>query len=144
METLTTHQQVLNVQSNFSIRPAVGVSAITFMIKPFCHGDDWFGALLVHDQDTNELMGNVSKFTRHNLILEHPKSCRPGNHFRFRLKLPSHVLGHTQVLFEAICCDSQKHSEETYLNTFSSPVADPGSIDVLEMLIMKFAIRSLN
>lgn len=114
------------------------------MIKPFLHGDEWFGALLVHDLSIDGLMGTVAKITHQELVLKHSKACQPGNQYQFRLALPSDVLGHTQILFEAIGTDSHRQTAGSYLNNFSSLVADPGNMDVIEMLIMIFAIRSLN
>ena len=144
METLATHREGHAVRSKFSISATTGANTVTFMIKPFLHGDEWFRALLVHDLSSDGLMGTVAKITHREFVLKHSKECQPGNKYQFRLALPSDVLGHTQILFEAICTDSHKQTAGSYFNNFSSLVADPGNMDVIEMLIMIFAIKSLN
>ena len=144
MEILTTEQQGRNFQSLSSYRPMTGKDDIASMVQAFRHGEKWFDSLFVHDLATDEMMGRLAELSRRSLILESPHACQAGRCFHFRLKLPSAVLGHSQILFEASCSNSHQHVEGSYLNTFTSLQADPADMDALEMLIMKFAIRTMD
>lgn len=144
METLTTEQQVRNFQSLSSFCPTTGKNDIASMVNAFRHGEMWFESLFVHDLATDEMMGRLAKVSSRSLVLESPQACQTGQRFHFRLKLPSAVLGHSQILFEASCSDSHRQAEGSYLNTFISLQADPADMDALEMLIVKFAIRTMD
>jgi len=143
METLTTEPQVLHFRSKFSICPAAGMNADPPMTKAFLSQADWFRSLLVRDLVTGEKLGILTDLSSQRLVLESSTPCLIEKRYHLRLSLPSVVLNRSQIMFQASCGECQEESDGVFHNTFFSPTADPGDIDALEMLIMKFAIRNL-
>jgi len=143
METSTTEQQVSHFQSLSSFCPATGKSAVTIMVKAFQHDEEWFESLFVHDLASDEPMGRLVEVAGKSLIIESSQACLNDRRFHLRLKLPSAVLGNSQILLEASCSDSHRQADGTYRHSFTALEADPADMDALEMLIMKFAIRHM-
>lgn len=112
------------------------------MTKAFRHGDEWFQSLLVDDLDGQVVLGTLVQLTGQMLVLHGAKPCRVGQRYRCRLKLPSTVLDRSQICFDAICSESRPQPDGRQSNVFSALIADPADMDALEMLILKFALRT--
>lgn len=114
------------------------------MTQAFRHPDEWFHSLLVDDPDSQAVLGTLVSLSGQMLVLQGPEPCRVGQGYRCRLKLPSAVLGRSQIVFEAVCSESRPQPDGRQLNVLSGLTADPGDMDALEMLMLKFALRSFN
>lgn len=113
------------------------------MTKAFRKHPDWFKSLRVTDLESDKSFSTLVTITNQELMLESTNSCQSGRRYHYRLAMPSEFLGHSQITFEVQCKESRVNPEGRYLNIFSSLEADPGDADALEMLIIIFAIRSL-
>ena len=112
--------------------------AIAFRQTP-----DWYSSLKVHELESGKVLGQVSDITWKVLHLSSATPLTKGVRYHCRLALPTVFLGHTNILFEADCTSAEALSEPgQFLNTLVDLSADPGDIEALEMLILRFAMKS--
>jgi hypothetical protein len=98
--------------------------------------------LKVFDLESGELLGRVGDLTTGGMRLLCDRPMIPGQTYHFRLAVPADLLGYpTNIVFDAVCgrCTRDAH-QECCVAGFYDLTAEPGNIDAIEMLILRFSL----
>ncbi|MDY6847802.1 MAG: PilZ domain-containing protein [Thermodesulfobacteriota bacterium] len=100
--------------------------------------------LEVFNLETAELLGRLVDITTEGMMLLCEKPLTSNTTYPCRMRLPSEILGRTNIIFDATCVwQNQAANSDFYEAGFKSLIADPGDIDAIEMLIQHFAFKDL-
>ncbi len=100
--------------------------------------------LEVFNLETAELLGRLVDITTEGMMLLCEKPLTPDTTYPCRMRLPSEILGRTNIIFDATCVWQRPAANDDFYEAgFKSLIADPGDIDAIEMLIQHFAFKDL-
>ncbi len=100
--------------------------------------------LEVFNLETAELLGRLVDITTEGMMLLCEKPLTPNTTYACRMRLPSEILGRTNIIFDATCVWQRRAANNDFYEAgFKSLIADPGDIDAIEMLIQHFAFKDL-
>ncbi len=101
--------------------------------------------LRVYDLETGEFRGRIGDLTTGGMRLVCDQAMEPGRRYHFRLAVPPELFGYsTNIVFDAVCgrCNLDDN-RECCIAGFFDLTGEPGNIDAIEMLILRFNLARI-